>query len=168
MKANVVFRKAVKTDIEYIMELISRAIAHMQELKIYQWDEVYPCKADFEADLQRDTLYVGVVDKRIAIVFVLNEIYDEQYNTADWKYPKCPYSILHRLCVDPMFQHQGIARQTLQFVEEEVKRMGKAAIRLDVFRYNPYARRLYEACGYHMTGKADWRMGTFYLMEKYI
>lgn len=168
MQENIVFRKAVSDDIAQIMMLIKRAIVHMQELEIYQWDEVYPCRDDFEADLQRDTLYVGTVEDKIAVVFVLNEIYDEQYNTAEWKYPDRPYIILHRLCVDPLFQHRGIAGQTLRFVEEETRQMQKKAVRLDVFKFNPFARRLYDACGYHVTGMAEWRMGTFYLMEKYL
>lgn len=42
------------------------------------------------------------------------------------------------------------------------------AIRLDVFSRNPYSQRLYARAGYVQTGIADWRMGRFYLMEKYI
>lgn len=115
--ANMRFRKAVSNDLDHIMMLIKRAIAHMQELEIYQWDEIYPARADFEADLQKHTLYVGVVNEQIAAVFVLNETYDPEYMVAEWKYPDRPYIILHRLCVDPKFQHQGIGGQTLQFVE---------------------------------------------------
>ena len=162
------FRKAVSNDLDHIMMLIKRAIAHMQELEIYQWDEIYPARADFEADLQKHTLYVGVVNEQIAAVFVLNETYDPEYMVAEWKYPDQPYIILHRLCVDPKFQHQGIGGQILQFVEKETKKMKKDAVRLDVFKYNPYAIRLYENCGFHMTGMAEWRMGPFYLMEKYL
>ena len=160
---NIRFRKAVGNDLDYIMMLIKRAIAHMRELEIYRWDEVYPCRADFEDDLQKHTLYVGVVNEQIAVVFVLNETYDPEYMVADWKYPERPYIILHRLCVDPKFQHQGIAGQTLQFVKEETKKMKKNAVRLDVFKHNPYAIRVYENCGFHMIGMVEWRMGTFFL-----
>ena len=127
---NIRFRRAVGNDLDYIMMLIKRAIAHMRELEIYQWDEVYPCRADFEDDLQKHTLYVGVVNEQIAVVFVLNETYDPEYMVADWKYPERPYIILHRLCVDPKFQHQGIAGQTLQFVKEETKKMKKRLKRI--------------------------------------
>ena len=80
---NIRFRKAVDNDLDYIMMLIKRAIAHMRELEIYQWDEVYPCRVDFEDDLQKHTLYVGVVNEQIAVVFVLNETYDPEYMVAD-------------------------------------------------------------------------------------
>lgn len=80
---NIRFRKAVGNDLDYIMILIKRAIAHMRELEIYQWDEIYPARADFEADLQKHTLYVGVVNEQIAAVFVLNETYDPEYMVAD-------------------------------------------------------------------------------------
>ena len=59
-------------------------------------------------------------------------------------------------------------KKTLQFVKEETKKMKKDAVRLDVFKHNPYAIRLYENCGFHMIGMVEWRMGTFYLMETYL
>ena len=74
--------------------------------------------------------------------------------------------MLHRLCVNPKFQNQGVAKKTLIYIEEQLRNAGTKAIRLDVFTQNPYALKLYEKAGYHKTGTADWRKGRFLLMEK--
>lgn len=52
-------------------------------------------------------------------------------------------------------------------MEEELNAIGIHSIRLDVFSQNPHALKLYDSMGYARTGYADWRMGRFYLMEKY-
>ena len=76
------------------------------------------------------------------------------------------FCVIHRLCVNPKFQKQGIAKKTLIYIEEKLQKECVKSIRLDVFTENPYALRLYEKAGYHKTGTADWRKGKFLLMEK--
>lgn len=159
-------KKAVNTDIEEICTLIKNAIVTMESNGIHQWDEVYPAKEDFLADFNDGNLYVGIVEDKIAVVFVLNKCQDEAYFSADWTYTGDKFCIIHRLCVNPEFQNQGIAGQTLKYIEEKLIREGIKAIRLDVFTQNPFALRLYEKAGFSKTGTANWRMGKFILMEK--
>lgn len=51
-------------------------------------------------------------------------------------------------------------------IENDLKRQGISAIRLDTFSGNPFALRLYAKMGYEMIGHVDWRKGRFLLMEK--
>lgn len=76
--------------------------------------------------------------------------------------------MIHRLCVNPAFQKQGIAKKTLAYIESELRTEGIASIRLDAFSENPYALALYEHAGYQRVGHADWRKGRFYLYERII
>lgn len=92
---------------------------------------------------------------------------DEQYIKGAWKYADVPYYVIHRLCVNPAFQNQGIAGWTLKHIEEQLTEWGIHAIRLDAFTENPYAIKLYEKMGYAKVGTVDFRKGRFYLMEKY-
>lgn len=78
----------------------------------------------------------------------------------------CEYRVIHRLCVNPVYQNRGIAAQTLSHIEEELQKSGIKAVRLDVFSKNPFALSLYLGNGYEKVGFADWRKGSFYLMEK--
>lgn len=54
----------------------------------------------------------------------------------------------------------------MRHIEQQVKKEGARAIRLDTFTQNPYAVSMYEGLGYAKRGYANWRKGSFYLMEK--
>ena len=160
------YRLAEESDIDNICKLIKAAICSMEERGIFQWDDIYPEKADFLADIQKQQLYVGVLDDEIAVLYTVNEECEKEYQNGRWKCPDCTYRIIHRLCVDPSYQNQGIAKCTLSHIEDELHKLHVEAIRLDVFSENPFALSLYRNAGYEKVGFADWRKGRFYLMEK--
>ena len=162
------FRSAGLTDLGEVWDLVSSAIVHMTTQNILQWDELYPTKEDLQADIEKEHLYMGLKEEQLAVIYVLNQECEPEYAGGNWQYPELPFYIIHRLCVHPAYQCQGIARQTLLHIEEELKTSGTHAIRLDVFSQNPFALKLYEGMGYTRTGHAEWRKGLFYLMEKYI
>lgn len=162
------YRTAVPEDLEQICRLVKSAIDTMIQNNIFQWDAVYPAREDFQSDIDHGQLSVGVTeDHRIAVVYALSEECDEQYQNGNWQNTEIPYSIVHRLCVNPAFQNHGVARRTLLHIEAHLAAQGIHAIRLDAFSQNPYALKLYEKLGYTKVGTADWRKGRFYLLEKY-
>ena len=160
------YRHALESDIDEICALVKNAVFTMEKNGIYQWDEIYPAKEDFLCDLNNGNLFVGTVEGEIAVLFVLNKCQDEAYFFAQWSYKGENFCVIHRLCVNPKFQNQGLASQTIKYIEEKLIQEGVKAIRLDVFTQNPFALKLYEKNGFHKTGAADWRMGKFVLMEK--
>ncbi len=158
------FRKGNSADIEEIVSLVEGAKRLMSQQGIEQWDELYPCREDFEADIEKSTLYVAVKENKIAAVYVLSEECDAEYFSCEWENKKpC---ILHRFCVAPGLQHQGIGRQVLAEIERQIAAMGYDSVRLDAFTENPFSLRLYQKSGYENRGYADWRKGRFVLMEK--
>lgn len=161
------YRMATLEDLQEICNLFDDAVETMIQNKIFQWDELYPTKKDFRKDIEREQLYIGILDERIAAVYVINQRCDEQYIKGAWKYADVPYYVIHRLCVNPAFQNQVIAGWTLKHIEEQLTEWGIHAIRLDAFTENPYAIKLYEKMGYAKVGTVDFRKGRFYLMEKY-
>ena len=160
------YRLADETDIVSISNIISSAITEMERNDIFQWDAIYPAKDDFLSDIRKNTLFVGTNDSDICVVFAISKECDEQYQNGKWEYPDSDYRVIHRLCVNPIYQNRGIARETLLFIEDELRRQGIATIRLDVFSNNPFALSLYRNNGYKEVGIADWRKGRFLLMEK--
>lgn len=161
------YRKATPNDIEEICNIVHDAVVVMEHYNIFQWDDLYPTKKDFEEDIAKDQLYVGLVNGQITVVYTLNQECDKEYENGKWKYREEPFYTVHRLCVYPTFQNRGIAKSTLLHIEMQLKTMGIHVIRLDVFHNNPFAISLYNSLGYSAVGCANWRKGKFFLMEKY-
>jgi ribosomal protein S18 acetylase RimI-like enzyme len=163
-----IFRLAEERDIESIYNIVTSAIAEMENMDIHQWDSIYPTKEDFLSDIQKKTLFVGMSDDVISVLFTISKECDEQYNNGLWEYPNSEYRVIHRLCVDPAYQNRGIAKKTLAYIENILRGKGIGSIRLDVFCNNPYAISLYYNSGYKKVGTAEWRKGKFLLMEKHL
>lgn len=165
---NLGYRKGTKDDLKAIDTLVSDAIRHMESQGIMQWDENYPTHEDFRRDIESGNLYVGCDKEKLAVVYVLNQEFDDAYKTGKWQDESKSFHIIHRLCVNPKYQNQGIARMALECIESDLKKAGVDAVRLDVFTENPYALKLYTGCGFQTVGKVKWHKGDFYLMEKYL
>ena len=85
----------------------------------YKVEMKYNCSSPdgIAVDILKKELYIGILDKEIASVYVLNDECDEQYKNGNWKYPDASYKIVHRLCVDPRFQNRGVGRETVKHIE---------------------------------------------------
>lgn len=162
------YRIASMEDLPEICNLVQDATDNMIRQNIFQWDELYPEEEILREDICKKQLYIGVIDERIAVIYVLNQECDAEYKNGKWKYEDKAFYVIHRLCVNPLFQNKNVGRITMQHIEKEVLSKGVHAIRLDAFTENPYALRLYHSLGYSEVGYADWRKGRFYLMEKYL
>lgn len=149
-----------------LMDLYCAATKKMDERGIFQWDALYPDRQILLEDISRGLMQVGRVQNQIAVAFMLVECAEGDYEPAAWRYPEVRFIVLHRLCVHPAFQGQGIARQTMEYLEQSVRAQGVGTIRLDAFSQNPTALKLYESHGYEKAGEIMYRKGLFYLYEK--
>ncbi len=52
------FRLGKTQDLDSICLLIKDAIVEMEKNGIYQWDDLYPTREDFEEDIRNNNLYV--------------------------------------------------------------------------------------------------------------
>ena len=162
------FSIAEEKNLQDVFNIFLAAIEEMNKHNIMQWDEVYPDKDTLQNDVKKKNLYIGKVHNEIACIYVLNDDCDEQYENGNWKYPYAVYNVIHRMCVNPKFQNQGIGKLTLKYIEKKLKSKGVETIRLDAFSQNPFALKMYNKQGYIKVGEANWRKGKFYLMEKKI
>lgn len=165
---NIHYRPACADDLDEICQLASAAAAHMQTQGIDQWDSFYPLREDFAEDLETGSLYVGTAKGHIVVTFAVNQCCDADYAAGAWRYPEREWRVIHRLCVHPDAQHQGVGRQTMAYLEQLAGQSGALSIRLDVFSGNPFALGLYRSLGFVQVGAAELRKGRFLLMEKYL
>ena len=162
------FMLAQKEDLDKVLAMFTDAINEMNRNGIDQWDNIYPDRNILQDDIIKKQLYIGLSEGTVVSTYVINQECDEQYINGKWKYSNSTYYVIHRLCVNPLFQNQRIGTLTMLHIENEIRKMGIDTIRLDAFTLNPYAVKMYEKLGYLKIGFAHWRKGIFYLMEKKI
>lgn len=158
-------RKATFDEKNVIMDIIKNAVTDMEEKNIFQWDNIYPNIDVINGDISKETLFV-YVDNTVRGLIVLNEHQDKEYADLKWKYNSDKILVIHRLCVSPFFQGQGIAKGLLKFAEEYGKTHGYSSIRLDAFLNNERACNMYKKAGYIEAGVVSFRKGKFYCFEK--
>ena len=165
-KAQIEFALAQEDDLDAICAMVKSAVALMQEKNIFQWDDIYPAREDFAADIKNGHLYVGKVFGDVAVIFAVNKEFDEEYKNGKWKYSESDFRVVHRLCVNPKYQNRGIAKSALSYIETKLCNEGVESIRMDTFCKNPIALSLYLKAGYKEVGFAEWSKGRFVLLEK--
>jgi Acetyltransferases len=159
-------RVANLNDKSVLMTLIHRVVADMQGKGIDQWDLFYPNAEVIQEDLESGTLYVDADKETIRGMIVLNEDQSREYATVDWNFRSNKALVIHRLCVDPRFQGNGIAGRLMGYAETFGCKQDYQVIRLDTFSRNPYALRLYDRLGYRRSGIVWFPKGKFYCFEK--
>lgn len=159
-------RKGRVEDIPLIMNLIKDAVNDMESKGVFQWDSLYPNEEIISFDVSNGCLYVYEDSGYVKGIVVLNEYQDKEYEEVNWEYNSGKQLVVHRLCILPKYQSQGIARCLIEFAGQHGKREGYSSIRLDTFVYNKRACNLYERSGYKVVGTVYFRKGKFYCFEK--
>jgi ribosomal protein S18 acetylase RimI-like enzyme len=158
--------KAVQADITPIMELIQEAVRVMNEGGLHQWDDQYPNVDIITEDIAAKSLHKITADGKIAGIIVLSEEYFPGYDKLKWEDEGSKFLIVHRLCVHPDFQGQGLAKKLMTFAEEYAMSHYYTSIRLDTFTGNQIALGLYDSIGYRRVGLVRFRLGSFQVFEK--
>jgi ribosomal protein S18 acetylase RimI-like enzyme len=161
-------RSANIEDLDSLMGITKRCIKNLDMQGIYQWDEIYPAKKDFENDIAAQSLYVVHSDpgKNISGCISINEVEYPGYEKANWTGLK--FFVIHKIMVDPVFENKGIGKAAMQFAEELARSERKDSIRLDCFQKNLRANSFYQRLGYMVKGETTFRKGMFNLYEKMI
>jgi len=152
--------------LDRIMEIYSSAIKRMEELNIYQWDDVYPNKELIQNDIASNTMYGYFVNSDLCAIQVINTIQSPEYSQIQWKFKDINPLVLHRLCVDPEFQNQGISKEMIFFAEKYAVENNFKTIRFDAFINNNISVNIYKKMGFIDSGIVNFRKGGFYCFEK--
>jgi len=159
-------RKAAESDLHAVMRLLEETKQHLQSNGIFQWDENYPTLDDIEADVRNQTLYLCLLNEGIVGFFVLDPASVPEYSEGNWRYSDLSYSVLHRLCIDPDYQGQGLGTKAVLAAESILREGGIEVLRLDAFSKNLVALRLYEKLEYIRVGELYAEPGSFIMFEK--
>ncbi|UII77749.1 GNAT family N-acetyltransferase [Flagellimonas sp. HMM57] len=141
-------RHAKISQIKDIQNLAKACAEKMIANRIYQWNEHYPTKNTFIKDIERNELYVKMLDNQIVGTVVVSTYMDEDYVPVQWLTPNKNNIYIHRLSVHPSFQGKGFAQELMNFAEDYSKTNGYASVRLDTFSQNKRNQQFYEQRGY--------------------
>ena len=167
-------RKAVEGDVPAICELYDHII------DLYQWQVnkpgwkkgVYPIEADFRAALERDAMYVGELDGRLAAGMVVRQGMDEGYRGGAWlvDVEDSQVAVIHTLGVHPELARGGLGLEMVRGAIQAAREKGCKTVRLDDLDGNPAAERLYQKAGFSYAGDMqifyeDTGLADFHLYE---
>ena len=156
MERQFIFRRAVSSDLERIMEIIAQAKRQMLAMGSDQWQNGYPSKESILQDLERGCGYVlerdsmGVVAYG-AVVFDGEAAYKALQ--GHWLTKSESYVVVHRLAVADEAKHQGVATEFMRRVEGVASIEGVEGFRIDTHRQNAYMLQLLEKMGFLMCGR---------------
>lgn len=161
------FVKARLRDFESIMLLLNRAKDKLIAEHIYQWDERYPKPEMIMSDIRNGYTYLVLIENKMIGFYTSNSICeDDVHEDINWLYSGDKWIILHRLCIDPHHQDNGLGQSIVLKYEEVAQKHGFFSSRIDVFATNEKAIHIYEKLGYVRVGNAMCERGPFFIYEK--
>lgn len=143
-------RKANREDVPAVARLARLVAGDLHRLGIDQWSDVYPLAVHFEADVQKDGLYVfeegGVLHGACAIL-----------PENDPPYRTIPFSIgeaivIHRVMVEPTRMRGGIGKAMFSFADDLARQKNVPWIRVDTHPDNFRMRAFLEKAGFREVG----------------
>ena len=154
------FRLATRADLPQIEKIYDEILAQDEgrPASYTNWQRgKYPTVAHARAALEAGTLYVAEEDGDVYGCVNLNGEQLPEYSRLAWSVPAEPEEVMviHTLCISPRWAGRGKARAFVAFCEEEARRKGKKAMRLDTYEGNQPANTMYPRLGYTFVGGTE-------------
>ena len=161
------FEKADVSQFDLVYSMMLRAREKLFSENCFQWDERYPKPQMIRYDLEHGYTSLVTEDGNVVGFFTSNSVCeDDVHGHIVWSYDGDEWVILHRLCIDPVYQSHGLGQRILQRFEQQSKEQGFKSVRIDVFSTNAKAIHIYEKFGYKRLGEALCERGLFYIYDK--
>lgn len=168
-------KKATRADLDGTAELYDAVCDFLEAHENFPgWKKgIYPARADAEAALSNDSLYIAAADGRTVGTFALKHTPEKGYEGAAWLTPN-DYSrilVLYTLAVHPNYYGHGIGEKLIDYALKTARSKGCVSVRLDVVRGNLPAEKLYRKCGFSFIetrslGYEEYGLPWFNLYEK--
>lgn len=143
------FRGAVRSDLDQIMQIYARARAAMKDTgNPTQWGNSYPPQSLLENDIDTNRLFVYVVNGHLEAVFYFFLGEDPTYAVIEdgaWLDDTLPYGTLHRIA--SAGTRKGVAADVLSWCSERCE-----SLRVDTHADNKIMQHVLEKNGFTRCG----------------
>lgn len=164
MTHSIKIRSATVSDLNSLTAIAKRCTDHLDKQGIYQWDDIYPSRKDFNDDILEHTLYIITSTNEVLGCICINQTEYPGYENANWLGSQ--FYVIHKIMIDPHKENQGIGKFAMRYAEKLTRSERKDSIRLDCFKNNLRANAFYQKLGYVLRGQTQFRKGIFNLYEK--
>ena len=151
------FRQALTNDKEKIIAFYDVAIEANNKAEInLRWKkDVHPSHRLLCSSVENGELFLWEENGEILAACIMNDFYNESYEKISWgiKASKKELGIIHVLAVAPQSLRKGIGEKLLTELINYAKSTTIKSIRLDVFKVNVPAIKLYEKVGFKCMGE---------------
>jgi ribosomal protein S18 acetylase RimI-like enzyme len=137
--SQVTFRLATKDDEAHLLRMM-RKLAEQEPGAYFDEPVVRKALHDFLANPEFGKAWIFSERAPPAGYIVLTLGYSFEYHGRD--------AFVDELYVEPQYRRRGIARQAMQFLEQQAREMGVKALHLEVDHGNIPALELYRGAGY--------------------
>lgn len=136
-------------------------IAHPEQAFTVFKKGVYPTRKDAEKALSEGGLTVCEEDGALLASLITSHCQPPEYANVPWQRTLTDDEVLvlHLLMVRPSAAGRGIGTAMLTYIEEEARKAGMQALRLDTGSQNTRAVHLYEKNGYKIVATASMKVG---------
>lgn len=145
-------RPAREDDLDAMEAILAQAKADL--IPIGQWNEFYPAREDFVADMVRGECHVLTCGGQVGGFFTLTAqpepIYDA-ITDGKWSSDQ-PYSVIHRCAVAEQWRGSGLAGEMAAAWEKLARGMGLGWLRVDTHRKNKPMLGLLRKSGFQYRG----------------
>ncbi len=147
-------RKANKTDINSILEIVLDARKLISKLGFKQWtkESNYPNYDTFLNDIKNDELYVYVINDQVEAVMALVKEHNYDYDNIEGKWlSNAKYYTIHRLAVKEVTRGKGLAYSLIDYAKN-ICLKDKVNLRIDTHLKNIPMQNLINKSGFKYTG----------------
>lgn len=124
---------------------------------------IYPARQTAVDAIADNNLYVAKYNSEIIGSVILSHKPEPAFGKADWKV-ELEYKdilVIYTFVVNPKFLKIGVGQALLQLIIDHSKNIGIKAIRLDVYKGNIPAIKLYEKMGFEFIDEVDLGLGIY-------
>ena len=150
-------RQAFKYEKEKVIKFYDVVIEANNKAEInLRWQKnIHPSHKLLNDSVDNGELFIYEENEEILGACIMNKSFNESYLQIEWGVDAeiCELGVIHVLGVHPECFRKGIAEKLLNGVKEYARKNKIKAIRLDVFKINTPAVKLYEKLGFLRMGE---------------